>query len=97
MKKSKHKIEPKIYVDALHNIFLAMKGLRIFERFGFNLPKEEPTISSLKILTYGVEWEYDITRFDWYNNNGDSLTDFLPSGSLVNILENSISFDKSLV
>ncbi len=29
-----------IYAAALDNIFKAMKGLRIFERFGFNLPNE---------------------------------------------------------
>src|SRR5690606_16667125 len=30
-----------VYVKALNNILLAMKGKRIFDRFGFDLPKED--------------------------------------------------------
>jgi hypothetical protein len=39
-KKAKGGRNPKLYVSALHYIFLSMKGLRIFERFGFDLPKK---------------------------------------------------------
>lgn len=37
--KMKGRGNAKIYVSALDNIFKAMRGLRIFERFGFNLPR----------------------------------------------------------
>ena len=68
-----------------------MKSLRIFERFGFNLPLKERTTTNVKILSNGIVWEYDVNRFDWYNKNGENLTEFLPSGALVNILENSVT------
>lgn len=39
--KAKAASDYKVYIAALHNIFLAMNGLRIFERFGFNLPLQK--------------------------------------------------------
>jgi hypothetical protein len=39
--KAKGNHNPTICAAALHNIFAAMKGLRIFERFGFDLPKSK--------------------------------------------------------
>jgi len=44
-KKSNGKIPRKIYVRALDNILSAMEGIRIFERFGFNLPRKEERLS----------------------------------------------------
>ena len=41
-KKCKQTTPPMIYAHALDNILVAMKGIRIFERFGFNLP-QQPT------------------------------------------------------
>lgn len=38
-KKSRSNDKKQIYIAALDTIFTAMKGRRIFERFGFNLPK----------------------------------------------------------
>jgi plasmid rolling circle replication initiator protein Rep len=87
-KRSKQKSEVKINVEGLHNIFMAMKGMRIFDRFGFNLPAKEMYVSNVRILSNAIEWEYDINRFDWYNTNGESLSQYLPSGNLVDILEN---------
>ncbi|HRG38945.1 MAG TPA: hypothetical protein PK289_10480 [Bacteroidia bacterium] len=37
-KKNERKVAPIIYVSAIDNIIYAMKDLRIFERFGFDLP-----------------------------------------------------------
>jgi hypothetical protein len=44
-------------VAALNNIFNAMKGLRIFERFGFDLPQNDMTkiIPSCVVQDY-CEW-----------------------------------------
>ncbi|TWP23449.1 hypothetical protein ETU10_06890 [Apibacter muscae] len=39
-KKQNSNLAPMIYIQALDAIFTAMKGKRIFERFGFNLPKQ---------------------------------------------------------
>jgi plasmid rolling circle replication initiator protein Rep len=88
LKRTKLKAEPRIYVLALHHIFQAMKGLRIFERFGFNLPKNVPKTPCMKVVSNGVRWEYDINRFDWFDEEGNSLTGYMPPGGLVDILEN---------
>lgn len=80
-----------VFAAALYNIFNAMKGLRIFERFGFNLPKEEivkPAAVSL-VKDYQV-WEYDLKRFDWFNFSGKKLTDFDPVSQLIELLTNKI-------
>ncbi len=90
-KKKKGTGNEKIYAGALYNIFNAMKGLRIFERFGFNLPKEKPvkpaTVSLVK--DYQV-WEYDLKRFDWYNAAGRGLSEFDPVSQLIELLTNNI-------
>jgi hypothetical protein len=96
VKKSKSKVNRKIYVSALHNIFQAMKGNRIFDRFGFDLPK---AINSLKkepsrVTAYN-NWEFDNTVSDWINSqSGKRLTGFSPSGELIELLENEIDIDE---
>lgn len=37
--KKKMKASHKIYMAAMYNIISAMKGHRLFDRFGFDLPK----------------------------------------------------------
>ena len=39
-----------IYAHALDNILFAMKGKRIFERFGFNLPQQLTIKSTTKFV-----------------------------------------------
>ncbi len=48
-----------IYSAALDNIFTAMKSHRIFNRFGFNLPKRAKEGGST-VLSLFEEWEFDI-------------------------------------
>lgn len=75
-----------IYAAALHNIFRSMKGLRIFERFGFNLPKSEKSSNS-KIVKEYHQWMFEPSVFDWINPNCDrSLSGYIPSIELVNLL-----------
>lgn len=71
-----------LYAAALVNIFNAMQGLRIFERFGFNLPKNSnQTESVLTITNEYEEWEFDINSFDWVNvQTGEKLTSYIPPG-----------------
>lgn len=94
-KKQKSTGNEQIYVAALDNIFKAMKGLRIFERFGFNQPKEnhkEPTNS--KVVKQYNEWLYDPKQFDWINSHNDKrLTDYKPEPQLLNLLETRINID----
>lgn len=91
-KKSKLKIPPHIYVSALDNILAEMKGHRIFDRFGFNLPKNkttiEPTITKLKNFD---EWEYSPQFADWVSvYSGELLTEYIPPFELMRLLKNNI-------
>jgi len=82
----------KIYLLALNNIFNAMKGLRIFERFGFNLPKRnQEDVSTVNILTNYEHWSFLISCYDWVNvENGELLTEYRPPGILIEMLKNNI-------
>lgn len=90
-KKKKGTGNEKIYAGALYNIFNAMKGLRIFERFGFNLPKEKSKKRApvLIVKDYQV-WEYDLKHYDWFNSTGRRLTAFDPVSQLIELLANNI-------
>lgn len=91
-KKGKGKSSPLIYLAALDNIFNAMKGLRIFERFGFNLPKGCNIKPSNTFLAKDYqEWIYDLRFRDWHNSDNELLlTNYSPDSHLVNLLENNI-------
>lgn len=80
----------KVYIAALNNIFNAMKGMRIFERFGFDLPDQpRPDTSTTAIVKDYCEWEFHPGYFDWINpENGYCLTDYSPPAGLVDLLEN---------
>ncbi len=92
-KKQKSKGKEQIYVAALDNIFKAMKGLRIFERFGFNLPKEpKQERPNARVVKQFDEWKYDPKMFDWINSKNDKrLTDYKPESQLINLLETRIN------
>jgi hypothetical protein len=91
-KKSKAKHPPKIYAAALYNIYKAMKGHRLFERFGFDLPKNTVTYKSNSVYTQNYnEWHYDSELRDWYNKEYDErLTSYNPKKELLYLLENRI-------
>jgi len=57
-KKSSQKGEWHIYAGALANIIFAMKGIRILERFGVNLPKANKKSQSRLSIEY-LEWTFD--------------------------------------
>lgn len=81
-----------IYVSALDNILSAMKGKRIFERFGFNADKKEAfeVIEPHPVATY-KEWEFNTSISDWQNvNSAEVLTGFKPKPQLSAILSNCI-------
>ncbi|MCB9033223.1 MAG: protein rep [Chitinophagales bacterium] len=88
--KNNEEIPAKIYVNALHNILRAMKGLRIFERFGFNLPKQhnEENMQCIK--------DYDILRYnadcnDWIDiHDGIILSNYSLPNELKQLLNNNI-------
>jgi len=82
-----------IYVSALDNILSAMKGKRIFERFGFNAEKVKTTvINEPKLITNFEEWEFNPKVCDWEHvDNEKRLSGYEPNTQLTSILENSIN------
>lgn len=95
-KKSKDDNSYHIYVSALDNILTAMKGKRIFERFGFNGEKTASTpIQKPRIITNFEEWEFNPKKCDWESvENEKPLTGYKINSQLSAILENAIDLTK---
>jgi hypothetical protein len=89
-KKTRVKGREKLYTAALNNIFDAMKGFRIFERFGFNLPPNTKEVTGASLFHNCSEWNYDMKAFGWLNNQGEKLADFVPVPQLIELLHNGI-------
>ena len=67
-----------------------MKGCRIFERFGFNLPKTKK-VSKATLLSEYEEWVYDPKQFDWIAVNIETgFSGYLPPSELLNLLDYNI-------
>jgi Replication protein len=93
MKKKGESGSYQIYVAALDNILTAMKGKRIFERFGFNGEKKEvfERIEPQPVSDY-IEWNFNPAISDWQNvNSNEVLTGFKPRPQLTAILTNCIN------
>jgi hypothetical protein len=90
--KAKAKGKHNIHVAALDNIFRTMKGLRIFERFGFNLLKEKDDgNANARIVREYDEWIFDHKNFDWLNTETEqTLSEYKPQLELIHLLENNI-------
>lgn len=87
-KKAKQTDTAHIYLKALDAILIAMKGKRIFDRFGFNCSNEnKPQQYPAKLLADYREWEYDPESSDWINIiSGEVLTDYKTPSHLKAIL-----------
>jgi len=84
-----------IYAGALNNIFHAMKGKRIFDRFGFDLPQKSIEAKGMFVCNDAEEWEFDINELDWINyDTGEKLTNYLPPKRLMELLENRVDTQK---
>lgn len=81
-----------IYVSALDTIFKAMKGKRIFDRFGFNIEKKTVIeINEPQPVTDYKQWEFNPKLSDWQNVATDEvLTGYKPDHHLTAILTNCI-------
>ena len=82
-----------IYVSALDNIFSAMQGRRIFDRFGFNLPAQRASDlrQNFRILVDYENWLFTPKYFDWINiDSGETLSGYQLSHDLKDILANRI-------
>lgn len=90
--KLKCKQPAKIYARAILNIYKAMSGLRIFDRFGFNLPKTVPKKrQGARVVTDAVKFTFVPPCNDWLSEEHEApLTGYYPSASLIDILLNQI-------
>jgi hypothetical protein len=69
-----------------------MKGIRIFERLGFNLPKSTRESKSTLFNQFD-EWEFDPKQFDWLNiKNEATLSGYMPTNELLNLLTFNIQY-----
>ncbi len=95
-KRIKHTSNAKIYARALDNILQAMEGHRVFDRFGFNLPKTVPQpIEPAKLLTQFDEWKFNPLLSDWENTENDEvLASYYPAAELLQML--GFQVDKEL-
>lgn len=93
IKKNKNSsLQPIIYAKALDNIFTAMKERRIFERFGFNLPKQQKQTSTSKLAFNYQTFQYKSTVTDWVNTEtGECLTGYLLPTELEYLLQYSFN------
>ena len=94
--KKKEKADPFIYANALDSIFEAMKGRRLFDRFGFNLPKSSTNkTSKIQSLDNFEEWTFDMRTHDWLNKEtGELLTGYVISNELDYLLK--LNIDREL-
>jgi hypothetical protein len=71
--------EHKVFAAALFHIIKSTKGLRIFDRFGFNLPKKARVSKppERKIQDY-EEWEFNMEHGNWAHTEWEAvLTDYV--------------------
>ncbi len=82
----KAKAPRKIYLAAMYNILVAMQGMRVFDRFGFNLPKGSGSKPKKSIVKEFEKWEHNPKINDWENGRGQTLTKYLPDAKLIDLL-----------
>lgn len=93
-KKGKKATQPMVYAYALDNILCAMKGKRIFDRFGFNLPKSNKEHIPQKLITNFEEFTFFSTSSDWINKQtGECLTGYLQPMELSYLLNECININ----
>ncbi len=80
-------------MKALDTILSAMKGKRIFDRFGFDLPQQNNYKSPKpQIVKNYDEWDYNPEISDWQNvMTQERLSGYELPPSLQAILENNIN------
>lgn len=90
-KKLQSNADPTIYAAALYNIYDGMKGLRLFDRFGFNLPKTVTTPTPARIITDYTEWFFAPQYHDWLQSDSEqSLSNYTLPAELEDLLKNHI-------
>jgi hypothetical protein len=71
-----------------------MKGKRIFDRFGFNLPKQPERKSITKLVVDFENWTFPKDSSDWVNDEtGEALTGYSPPLQLSYLLNECIDIN----
>jgi hypothetical protein len=87
------KVTPFVYASAFHNIICALDGHRVFEKFGFTLPKYDKS-AKRTVLTEYESLLFDPVQFDWVNiANDNHFTKYVPDPQLLALLANNIDKD----
>lgn len=91
-KKGKLSTNRMLYIAALDNIFAALNGVRLFDRFGFNLPQQTKNESNFKWVGNFEKWKYSTNDADWINKNtGECLTGYVQPIELAHLLNECIN------
>lgn len=91
VKKGKSNLPPIIYANALDNIIEAMEGKRLFERFGFDLPKQNKVSPKYSEAATCEKWVYSSASSDWINPiTGELLTGYSMPNELQYLLSDCI-------
>lgn len=93
IKRDKETTTAQIYIRALNNILKAMKGKRIFDRFGFNLPPAtDAETTPPQILSDYEKWEFNPVASDWESDTtSEKLTGYKLSSNLQSMLQNNMN------
>ncbi|MBK8927555.1 MAG: protein rep [Crocinitomicaceae bacterium] len=90
--KNHKNITPFVYASALDNIIWALKGHRLFERFGFDLPKHSKRKIEPQQLENYREWEFDTNLGYWLELGTDEkISDYQISSELYALLSDNIN------
>jgi hypothetical protein len=92
--KSRSLKNKKLYVRALDNILEAMRDLRIFDRFGFDLPKQVKRQASKIVISTNYDvWVFDPKSHDWINTEtGLYYSTYTMTPELIDLFKNRIDF-----
>jgi len=81
-----------VYAKALDTIYSAMKDKKLFDSFGFTLPKQNKEEIPAQLLSEFTQWTYDQESNDWIDEEtGELLANFLPSAELQFLLKEQIN------
>ena len=92
MKKGKSKnVSPIIYAAALHEIYKAMDGHRLFGSFGVKLTKRVFNKNNSKVISVFQNWEYVPELKDWVNTEtGQVMLDYVPDNVIEKIIKSNL-------
>ena len=73
-----------------------MKGHRLFDRFGFDLPEgSKVEAKGMQVVTNGQTIEYELQKHNWVDIETDEvLTNYCASAELSCMLDNCIDITK---